>query len=142
MAVDREEFAKRATEEIEKNPNIEIIRKEVSHINNDEITVIATGPLTSDKMAEEIAKLIGENKLYFYDAAAPIIEKDSIDMNIAFFGDRYGKMGDNSYINLPMLKRFKSKKARKISAFQLIMFLAIAPYSSLIMKAIQNKKFN
>ena len=104
LAVDREEFAKRVTEEIEKNPNIEIIREEVSHINNDEITVIATGPLTSDKMAEEIAKLIGENKLYFYDAAAPIIEKDSIDMNIAFFGDRYGKMGDNSYINLPMNK--------------------------------------
>ena len=91
LAVDREEFAKRVTEEIEKNPNIEIIREEVSHINNDEITVIATGPLTSDKMADEIAKLIGENKLYFYDAAAPIIEKDSIDMNIAFFGDRYGK---------------------------------------------------
>ena len=104
LAVDREEFAKRVTEEIEKNPNIEIIREEVSHINNDEITVIATGPLTSDKMADEIAKLIGENKLYFYDAAAPIIEKDSIDMNIAFFGDRYGKMGDNSYINLPMSK--------------------------------------
>jgi len=104
LAVDREEFAKRVTEEIEKNPNIEIIREEVSHINNDEITVIATGPLTSDKMADEIAKLIGENKLYFYDAAAPIIEKDSIDMNIAFFGDRYGKMGDNSYINLPMNK--------------------------------------
>ena len=104
LAVDREEFAKRVTEEIEKNPNIEIVREEVSHINNDEITVIATGPLTSDKMAEEIAKLIGENKLYFYDAAAPIIEKDSIDMNIAFFGDRYGKMGDNSYINLPMNK--------------------------------------
>ena len=101
LAVDRELFSKKVTEEIEKNENIEIIRKEVTKINEDEYTIIATGPLTSDVLYKEIQKLIKEDSLHFYDAAAPIIEKDSINMNIAFYGDRYGK-GDSSYINLPM----------------------------------------
>ena len=101
LAVDRELFSKKVTEEIEKNENIEIIRKEVTKINEDEYTIIATGPLTSDVLYEEIQKLIKEDSLHFYDAAAPIVEKDSINMNIAFYGDRYGK-GDSSYINLPM----------------------------------------
>ncbi len=103
LAVDRENFSKRVTDEIEKEKNIEIIRQEVTKINKDELTIIATGPLTSNDLYEEIKKLINEDGLYFYDAAAPIIDKDSIDMNIAFFGDRYGK-GDSSYINLPMNK--------------------------------------
>ena len=68
------------------------------------ITVIATGPLTSKTMAEQIINLTGKERLAFYDAAAPIIEKDSIDFDIAFYGDRYGKEGDSSYINLPMNK--------------------------------------
>ena len=101
LAVDRELFSKKVTEKIEKNENIEIIREEVTKINEDEYTIIATGPLTSDILYEEIQKLIKEDSLHFYDAAAPIIEKDSINMNIAFYGDRYGK-GDSSYINLPM----------------------------------------
>lgn len=101
LAVDRELFSKKVTEEIEKNENIEIIREEVTKINEDEYTIIATGPLTSDILYEEIQKLIKEDSLHFYDAAAPIIEKDSVNMNIAFYGDRYGK-GDSSYINLPM----------------------------------------
>ena len=104
LAVDREEFSKRVTEELEKNENIEIIREEVVTVPEEGIVIIATGPLTSDNFAKEIQKLTGEDKLYFYDAMAPIVEKDSIDMNIAFFGDRYGKMGDNSYINLPLNK--------------------------------------
>lgn len=101
LAVDRELFSKRVTQEIEKIDNIEIIRKEVTNIDLDEYTIIATGPLTSDVLYKEIQNLIKEDSLHFYDAAAPIIEKDSIDMNIAFYGDRYGK-GDSSYINLPM----------------------------------------
>ena len=101
LAVDRELFSKRVTQEIEKMDNIEIIRKEVTNIDVDEYTIIATGPLTSDVLYKEIQNLIKEDSLHFYDAAAPIIEKDSIDMNIAFYGDRYGK-GDSSYINLPM----------------------------------------
>ena len=105
LAVDRETFSKRVTEEIEKNHNIEIIREEVENIEaEDGIVIIATGPLTSEKMAEQIINITGKDRLAFYDAAAPIIEKDSINFNIAFYGDRYGKEGDSSYINLPMNK--------------------------------------
>lgn len=105
LAVDRETFSKRVTEEIEKNTNIEIIREEVENIEaEDGIVIIATGPLTSEKMAEQIINITGKDRLAFYDAAAPIIEKDSINFNIAFYGDRYGKEGDSSYINLPMNK--------------------------------------
>ena len=105
LAVDRETFSKRVTEEIEKNPNIEIIREEVENIEaEDGIVIIATGPLTSEKMAEQIINITGKDRLAFYDAVAPIIEKDSINFNIAFYGDRYGKEGDSSYINLPMNK--------------------------------------
>ena len=105
LAVDRENFSKRVTEEIEKNPNIEIIREEVENIEaEDGIVIIATGPLTSEKMAEQIISITGKDRLAFYDAAAPIIEKDSINFNIAFYGDRYGKEGDSNYINLPMNK--------------------------------------
>ena len=105
LAVDREEFSKKVTKSIEKNPNIEIIRKESTKIDeNNGITIIATGPLTSDKMSSQIIKLTGKEHLAFYDAAAPIIEKESINFNIAFYGDRYGKEADSSYINLPMNK--------------------------------------
>ena len=104
LAVDRDEFAKEVTKLIDENEYIEVIRNEVTEIPNEGIVIIATGPLTSDGLSKEIAKITGEDKMYFYDAAAPIVEKDSIDMNIAFYGDRYGKAGDNSYINLPMNK--------------------------------------
>ena len=103
LAVDREKFSKAVTEEIEKNTNIELIREEIVEIPQEGKVIIATGPLTSDGLSKEIIKLIGENDLHFYDAAAPIVEKNSIDMGIAFWGDRYGK-GDSSYINLPMNK--------------------------------------
>ena len=105
LAVDREEFSKLVTKKIEEVKNIEIIRKEFyQKIDDDIITIIATGPLTSDKMEKQIKKISGEDKLYFYDAAAPIVEKDSINMDIAFYGDRYGKEGDSAYINLPFTK--------------------------------------
>jgi len=108
LAVDREAFAKRVTFELNACNNktgfgkIEIIREEVKEIPNG-IVIIATGPLTSETLANKIQELIGDNSLYFYDAAAPIIEKESIDFNIAFYGDRYGK-GESAYINLPMDK--------------------------------------
>lgn len=104
LAVDREEFAKRITEKLSKNPQIEIVHEECNTIEENGITIIATGPLTSDKMAEEISKITGSCRLFFYDAVAPIIEKDSIDFSIAFYGDRYGK-GESNYINLPMNQR-------------------------------------
>ena len=123
LAVDRETFSKRVTEEIENNKLIEIIHEEVTDIekiSKDSIVIIATGPLTSEAMAKEIARITGQDKLYFYDAAAPIITKESIDFDIAFYGNRYeqekGKQEteenwkkrlekqDASYINLPMNK--------------------------------------
>lgn len=104
MAVDRDEFSKLVTKEIEKNKYIEVIRKEVEKIDENEITIIATGPLTSDKMSKEISKITGKDRLYFYDAASPIIEKESINMNIGFLGARYNK-GEACYINLPMQKK-------------------------------------
>ncbi len=120
LAVDREEFSKKVTEKIENEPNIEVIRKEITEIPKDKYVVIATGPLTSNDLANQIQEMLGQKQLYFYDAAAPIVEKDSIDMNIAFYGDRYSeekgrdedynewieriKNEEASYINLPMNK--------------------------------------
>ena len=109
LAVDREKFAKEVTNTLEKISEqngygkIEIIREEVENIPKNSIVIVATGPLTSDKLANEISKLTGNDRLYFYDAASPILTKESINFNIAFYGDRYGK-GDSSYINLPMDK--------------------------------------
>ncbi len=103
LAVDREKFSKAVTEKIEANSNIELIREEITEIPKTGKVIIATGPLTSDAFSKTICQLIGENDLHFYDAAAPIVEKSSINMDIAFWGDRYGK-GDSSYINLPMNK--------------------------------------
>ncbi len=127
LAVDREEFSKKVTEELEKFSNIEIIRKEIGKeeslesLAKEGIVIVATGPLTSDNLAKQISKLTGNNELFFYDAAAPIIEKDSINMEIAFWGDRYEQERDlnesieewskrrknikeENYINLPMNK--------------------------------------
>ena len=94
LAVDREVFAKKVTEKIKQNPYIEVINEEVIDIKEmlkEGIVIIATGPLTSDGLALQIQELTGQDKLYFYDAAAPIIQKDSIDFNIAFYGDRYSQ---------------------------------------------------
>ena len=92
LAVDREIFSQKVTEELEKNKLIEIIHEEVVDIKEmsiDGIVIIATGPLTSEGMAKEISRITGQDKLYFYDAAAPIVTKESIDFNIAFYGNRY-----------------------------------------------------
>ena len=127
LAVDRKEFAKKVTEKLKANPLIEIINEEIGkdiHLKNlskNGIVIIATGPLTSENLAKEIQEITGEDKLYFYDAAAPIITKESIDFNIAFLGNRYEqekgkqedleewkariKNQDASYINLPMDKK-------------------------------------
>ena len=100
LAVDRGKFAEYITEKIQQHPNIKIICKEVETIPPDEITIIATGPLTSDALTLEIMKMTGVDQLYFYDAIAPIVAADSIDMSIAFKAARYGKGGDD-YINCP-----------------------------------------
>src|SRR4051794_17556213 len=100
LAVDRERFATYVTERIESHPNIEIVREEVTTISTDGIAIIATGPLTSDSLTQEIMKLTGDDQLYFYDAIAPIIAADSIDRTVAFRAARYGKGGDD-YLNCP-----------------------------------------
>lgn len=124
LAVDREIFSKKVTCELKKNEFIEIIRKEIVDIESlakEGIVIIATGPLTSEGLAKNIGKITGEDKLYFYDAAAPIVNKDSINFKIAFYGDRYSQekkkdesmeewkkrlaiqeKDEQSYINLPM----------------------------------------
>ncbi len=124
LAVDREIFAEKVTENISKNSLIEVINGEVGddisfdEILNDGRVIIATGPLTSDKLFNEIKNFTGSNELFFYDAAAPILTKDSIDFNIAFYGNRYEQEKkkeesleewqkrinevDASYINLPL----------------------------------------
>lgn len=133
LAVDREIFAKKVTEEINKNPLIEVVSAEVGNdisikeLSKETITIIATGPLTSESLAKEIQEITGQDKFYFYDAAAPIVTKDSVDFSIAFYGDRYiqerkkdetveewlkrvqvmnnsAKNVENSYINLPFTK--------------------------------------
>ena len=101
LAVDRERFADYLTQRIAAHPNIEIVREEATTIPLDAITVIATGPLTSETLTWQIMKLTGDDQLYFYDAIAPIIAADSIDQAIAFPAARYGKGGDD-YLNCPL----------------------------------------
>lgn len=103
LAVDREGFSKLVTEKIKACPNIRIEYKEVDKINTDEFTVVAAGPLASDKISEEISRLTGRDYLHFYDAAAPIVSAETIDMTKAFCAARYGK-GGADYINCPMNK--------------------------------------
>jgi methylenetetrahydrofolate--tRNA-(uracil-5-)-methyltransferase len=101
LSVDRIKFAELITERIEANPNIDIVREEVTKIPKGGVSIIATGPLTSDDLTVEIMRLTGDDQLYFYDAIAPIVAADSIDMSIAFKAARYDKGGDD-YINCPM----------------------------------------
>jgi len=100
LAVDRQQFAEHITQRIEENPRIEIVREEITTISRDAITIIATGPLTSDALTWEIMKLTGDDQMYFYDAIAPIVAADSVDQTIAFRAARYGKGGDD-YLNCP-----------------------------------------
>ena len=125
LAVDREIFAKKVTEAIKSNPNIEVINEEIVDLEKlieEAITIVATGPLTADELAKNISKITAQDKLYFYDAAAPIVTKDSINFDIAFWGDRYEQEREKdeeigawkerlkntkekqNYINLPMNK--------------------------------------
>nr|MBA3442454.1 methylenetetrahydrofolate--tRNA-(uracil(54)-C(5))-methyltransferase (FADH(2)-oxidizing) TrmFO [Pyrinomonadaceae bacterium] len=101
LAVDRHRFAQIITERIEAHPRITLVREEATRVPDDAVTIIAAGPLCSDLLAAEIARLTGDDQLYFYDAIAPIVSADSIDHNIAFRAARYGKGGDD-YLNCPM----------------------------------------
>lgn len=100
LAVDREKFAELITRNIETEPRIRLIREEVTTIPDDRITIIATGPLSSDALTSEIMKLTGSDQMYFYDAIAPIVSAESIDKSVVFRAARYDKGGDD-YLNCP-----------------------------------------
>ena len=100
LAIDRELFSQKVTERIESDPNINLIRKEIEEIPDTPV-IIASGPLTSEKLAGNIKKFTESEHLYFFDAIAPIVEKESINFDTAFYASRYDK-GEASYINCPM----------------------------------------
>ncbi len=101
LAVDRDGFSQYVTQQIKENPYIQLINEEKTEIPDGDITIIATGPLTSEGMFKSIKEMVGEDYLHFFDAAAPIVTYDSIDMDKAFKAARYGK-GSEDYINCPM----------------------------------------
>ncbi len=103
LAVDREIFSKSVTDYIISNDNIQIISKEITQLPKDGINIIATGPLTSDKLSKSITEKYGDS-LHFFDAAAPIVTLESIDMDNAFYESRYGKGDGDDYLNCPMNK--------------------------------------
>lgn len=103
LAVNRDDFANLVTQRVCKHPNINVINKEVTELLKGEITVIATGPLTTEELSKKIQELCG-GSLSFYDAAAPIVMEESIDFNHAFFASRYGKGDGDDYINCPLNK--------------------------------------
>lgn len=108
LAIDRIGFSKKITDLIEKNENIELVREELKEIPTDKAVIIASGPLTSDDLANKIQEFTKSEHLHFFDAIAPIVEKDSIDFNTAFWASRYDK-GEASYINCPMDKEQYAK---------------------------------
>ena len=103
LAVDREKFATLVTEGINAEPNIKVINKELTEIPDGDMTIVATGPLTSDALAKDIENRFG-GSLSFFDAAAPIVTAESVDMEYAFTASRYDRGGDDDYINCPMNK--------------------------------------
>ena len=107
LAVDRELFAGKVTELVEAEPNITLVRKAIADLDDPalegfERVVISAGPLASESLSASIARAVGAEHLYFYDAIAPIVAADSIDMGIAFWGSRYGEPGEGDYLNCPM----------------------------------------
>ena len=103
LAVDRQKFAELITERIEQEPLIRVVREEATNVPENQIAIIATGPLSSESLTTEIMKLTGSDQMYFYDAIAPIVAADSIDTSIAFRAARYDKGGDD-YLNCPFDK--------------------------------------
>ena len=120
LAVDREAFAAKVTEAIAAEPNIKILRQEITQIEEDNgLTVVATGPLTSDALSLEIARLSGSDHLFFYDSISPIVEADSIDMSKVYMAARYGK-GTADYINCPFTKEEYDRFINALTSAELV----------------------
>jgi len=116
LAVDRDKFSREITRRIEVEPLIELRREEITYIPEDGMTIVAAGPLASDALAADIQRLCG-GALHFYDAAAPIVTAESIDMDYAFFSSRYDRGGEDDYLNCPMDKeQYEAFEAALLSA--------------------------
>jgi methylenetetrahydrofolate--tRNA-(uracil-5-)-methyltransferase len=147
LAVDRDVFSEKVTEEIVNHPNIEVIYDELTDIPEGPV-IIATGPLTSDALSESIKKLIDEEYLYFFDAAAPIVELESINMDIAYMKSRYDK-GEADYINCPMTEdqfnhwydELINAKAVEIKDFELKVFEGCMPFEEIARRGRQTLLF-
>jgi methylenetetrahydrofolate--tRNA-(uracil-5-)-methyltransferase len=119
LAVDRTSFAAKVTEAISREPRIQVRRQEVTHIEQNQITIVAPGPLASDALAQEIARLSGASHLYFYDSISPIVEADSIDMAKVYWAARYQK-GEADYLNCPLSKEEYDRFYDALVAAQLV----------------------
>ncbi len=147
LAVDRDVFSEMVTKELRSNPNITIIEDEVTEIPKGPV-IIATGPLTSDSLSDKIKELIHEDYLYFFDAAAPIVEFDSINMDIAYKKSRYDK-GEAAYINCPMDEEQFNKwydeliqaKEVQIKDFELKVFEGCMPFEEMAKRGRQTLLF-
>lgn len=148
LSVDREKFSSLVTNEIKNNKNITIIDKEVVDIDINVPTVIATGPLTSDGLCNKLKQLFGEDFLYFYDACSPIVYADSIDMNYAFFADRYNK-GDSDYLNIGLSKdeyitfttELAKAKRAELKDFELNVFEGCMPIEVMAQRGLDSLRF-
>lgn len=144
LAVDREMFSKKVSEALAKHPLIRLIHQEVTEINPQAMTIVATGPLTSQALMTEIQSIVGSDLLYFYDAIAPIVSFDSIDMDIAYFKSRYDK-GTPDYINCPMTKaeydiwynELINAKTVELKAFELKVFEGCMPFEEMARRGYQ-----
>ncbi|MBI9008833.1 MAG: methylenetetrahydrofolate--tRNA-(uracil(54)-C(5))-methyltransferase (FADH(2)-oxidizing) TrmFO [Tenericutes bacterium] len=144
LAVDRDNFSGYITEALTSNPLIQIIDEEVTSIDFDHYTIIATGPLTSPELMENIKEFVGEDLLYFFDAIAPIIEFDSINMDKAYFKSRYDK-GTADYINCPMTKeeydiwynKLINAKTVELKEFELKVFEGCMPFEEMARRGYQ-----
>ena len=149
LAVDRELFSKYITDKINKHENIEVINEEFTHIDPNIPTIIASGPLCEGDLSLEIKKLTGDDYLYFYDAIAPIVEKDSIDFNHAYYKSRYDEDNVGDYINCPLTKEeflvfyeevLKAKKAL-VHDFDEVYFEGCMPFEEMANRGIQTLLF-
>jgi methylenetetrahydrofolate--tRNA-(uracil-5-)-methyltransferase len=147
LAVDRDLFSEYITKTLEDDPNIEVVHEEIKDIPNGP-TIIATGPLTHDDLSQSIQKFIGEDMLFFYDAIAPVVEADSIDMSKAYFKSRYDK-GEADYINCPMTEEEYTKwydavinaKTAKIKDFELKVFEGCMPFEEMAKRGFKTLLF-
>ena len=147
LAVDRDLFSELVTNEIRNNPLIEVIEEEIIEIPDGPV-IIASGPLTSDTLSEKIKEIIHEDYLYFFDAAAPIVEHDSIDLDVCYRKSRYDK-GDADYLNCPMTKEqydnwYKeliNAEAVKIKDFELKVFEGCMPFEEIARRGYQTLLF-